>query len=400
MLAKLAQEIAKETSEIIGYNVIITDEKGIVIGSCDESRIGTLHEASINVIRMQRHESHNLDVAKMYRGVKPGITFPLQLAGRIVGSIGVSMVGEYNTLYKYGMLVKKQTEIMLREEVFLKSSILREQAIQNLIQEITVFDDNSNETLLLTRGQELGYDLKPPHIPIVIDLFKFSRITKKIHADENYESPELVIQMMKLDAINTIKSIFSHKDDITNPVSEDKFIVLHILGNSYNQDQVYAEVQSKCEEIISRIENHGFSATIGIGTIANDLSQLADSYRESWQALIIGKRLRDTQKIFFIKDLHIEELLTSINKGIKKRFLDMTLKKLLVQSDELELLKTIKAWCECGFSPIKASKELNIHRNTLLYRIDKIEQICGIDLRDFKTALSLYLSVLLRELTS
>jgi len=54
----LAQEIAGETSAIIGLNIIITDAEGIVIGSGDRSRVGTFHEASLDVIRTQRSAAH------------------------------------------------------------------------------------------------------------------------------------------------------------------------------------------------------------------------------------------------------------------------------------------------------------------------------------------------------
>ena len=400
MLKEVAQKIVKSTSEVIGYDVLITDDKGIVIGCCDESRLGTLHEASLSVIKMKRPESHCPEVAKMFRGVKPGITLPIELGGRIVGSVGVAMVDDPDVLYKYGMLVKKQTEILLREQIFMKSSVLRDQALSNLLQEICAFDPSgSDELLLLTRGQELGYDLKPPRIAIVIDLFQFASLTERIQKEKEHQSPEIMIQLIKLDAINIIKHVIANRESIIAPVGADKFVVLHFLDYEYDEDKVYSDIRHKCLEIIELMEKQELSATIGVGSIANNTAQLGRSYKDAWQALTIGKRIRGKEKVFFIRDLCIEELLINANKKVSKKFIKNVLKSLAENTGGIEPLKTIKAWCESGFSPLRASKALNIHRNTLLYRINKLEEMSGMNLRDFKQALQLYLAVILLELS-
>lgn len=70
----LAQEIAGDTSAVIGFNVLITDADGMVIGSGDTHRVGTFHEASVEVIRTQEPATHNASQAHQLQGVRPGVT--------------------------------------------------------------------------------------------------------------------------------------------------------------------------------------------------------------------------------------------------------------------------------------------------------------------------------------
>ena len=84
----LAQEIAGDTSAIIGLNIIITDADGIVIGSGDQSRVGTFHEASVEVVKTQTAAAHTAEEARRLIGVRPGMTLPIVHEGAESGRSG------------------------------------------------------------------------------------------------------------------------------------------------------------------------------------------------------------------------------------------------------------------------------------------------------------------------
>jgi len=71
---EVAQEIADKTTEIIGYNILITDAAGIVIGSGDKGRVGTFHEASLETVQRGDMTWHDVAAAEQLEGVKPGVT--------------------------------------------------------------------------------------------------------------------------------------------------------------------------------------------------------------------------------------------------------------------------------------------------------------------------------------
>ncbi|MGG4392158.1 hypothetical protein COK01_26900 [Priestia megaterium] len=393
MLDKLAPEIAKTTSEVIGHDVLITDQHGIVLGSSDPLRIGTLHQASLSTIFRRKEQTHNEMISSTMVGVKAGITLPIELSGEFIGTVGIT--GEPNKVAKFGMLAKKYAEILLREEVINKSSFLREKALQSLVQEIANFDSiHSDEMLLLTRGRELGYDLKSCRVATVIDIFHFNDITSEIHQQKlKKDSPEIHIQSLKIKIESKVKKIFSNNQDITVSLGSDKYVVLHILDCKNSEEEIYQNVKGQCEKLILELQEIGMDASIGIGTIGNNLNHLNKSYHAAWRALRIGKKMTNHPDIFYIKDFVIEELLSYIHKTNAHLFIEERITSLKQYPDYNELFRTIIAWCESSFSPIKSSKELNIHRNTLFYRLNKMEQITQMNLRNFRDALTLYLAV-------
>ena len=150
----LAQEIAGDTSAVIGFNVLITDADGMVIGSGDSSRVGSFHEASVEVIRTQEPATHNASQAQQLRGVRPGS--PAAGHGRAGGRDGRDH-GSPAQVRRFGLLVKRQTEILLRESVMLRSRLLAERAAEKLLADIASYDPQVVEgDFLVFRGRRAG----------------------------------------------------------------------------------------------------------------------------------------------------------------------------------------------------------------------------------------------------
>ena len=137
MLRDVAQEIAACASAIIEHEVILTDERGRVIGASDPSRLGQLHAPSLECLRTGELETTDRDQARILE-VKPGVTVPVAVAGRFVGTLAIA--GDPEQVARYGRLVQSQAEILLREQALAESALLREQALRDLVREIGTFD--------------------------------------------------------------------------------------------------------------------------------------------------------------------------------------------------------------------------------------------------------------------
>ena len=103
-----------------------------------------------------------------------------------------------------------------------------------------------------------------------------------------------------------------------------------------------------------------------IGTVANSVPELRDSYQDAWSALHLGKRLARHKQVFHIGEFRVQELLLTVSYNSRKRFLQALLNPLRDQADWETLRNTIMAWCESGYNLVEASKALYIHRNTLI----------------------------------
>ena len=158
MLEAIAQEIVNLTSEVIGLEVLITDCKGVILGTSDKSRIGSLHEASLGVIFSKTVTAHARNKAQNLKGVKPGVTIPIEIQDDIVGTIGIT--GEPKEVIKYAVLAKKYAEVILREDLFKRQKQSKEYALENLIQEISLF----NAEFSLFAKSSISSDVTQPQI--------------------------------------------------------------------------------------------------------------------------------------------------------------------------------------------------------------------------------------------
>ncbi|MGI6227286.1 MAG: PucR family transcriptional regulator, partial [Peptococcales bacterium] len=212
-------------------------------------------------------------------------------------------------------------------------------------------------------------------------------------------SLELTIQSLKLEILNKIKLVFRNPNDIVTPLEKDKFIVLHSLDYSFNLDKTREDIYKRCSEVIERLKENGVMVSIGIGSFAQNITELSKSYKDAWQALEIGKKICDTPQIHVSNDYRIEMLLLNVKKEASSIFMTNALNKLKSEAEWQVLSETIRVWCESGFNQIEASKRLYIHRNTLSQRLNKISRICEIDIKNFKDILALYLAIIISELT-
>jgi carbohydrate diacid regulator len=380
MLRACAQELAENTSEIAGYSVLLTDEDGVVIGSSDASRLGTLHSPSLGVMQTRRLEITTFEQAnRLTEGVKPGVTLPISLAGKVVGSIAIA--GPPEEVSRYGRLVQKQAELLLRENALLRSSLLREQAVQELILEIAAFDpQRADDSLLVIRGRELGYDLKSARAVVVVEILR----SETVPVERRREAQSLAGR------------IFAHPQDIVARLGDDKVVILAFLGLAAREEVPLAEVGRAATSLSSALWEAGMPVSVGIGEIALSASQLGQAYRTAGEAARLGSR-KNGGKVFYIDDLRLESLLSAVPRDRSEAFCETVLKKLSSCPDAPELIETFLAWCEDPFSPARVAGTLSIHRNTLSYRLDKIARLTSLDLRKARGILMLRTALALRN---
>lgn len=400
MLLNLAIEFAKSTGELIGRNLIITDENGIVIGSDDPSRLSTLHEASLEVIETGQAKSHDEVMAGRMIGVKPGITLPIELSGKVIGTLGIP--GNPEEVTVWGGLVKRQLEIFLREKAYMQSLFLRERTLQSLIQEVAEFDfEKDNPFLLQRRVSELGFNLETPHLVMLVDLYHFGETNDMIKSQTFgtlMDEAEMRIQSVKIQVLSAIKDVFSNPKDISMFLGEDKFIILNNLKSTVEDIAVLNDARGKCCKLQKILEQQGVRTCIGMSDISRDISQLGQSFKDAQSALRIGKSLYRSPGLFWIGDFMTEDYLISTERKTRKRFLEANLAPLIQHRDREDLFDTIRCWCESGFRLTEATKCLKVHKNTLLYRLEKIRRITGVEPKDFRHFLPLYLAVVTSSL--
>ncbi len=371
MTPELAAEIADETTRILGHNVLITDENAEVIGSGDVSRVGTIHEASVAVVKSGVAASHNAEEAAALVGVRPGITMPIVLDGAVIGTVGIT--GSPAQVVRLGRLVQRQTEILLRESMFQRTRLLRENRLTQLVRDIVEFDPRIlDEQIIRATGVELGYDLGQQRVAVLFEVQ---------HGPDSYPS-----------SVRAIGEVFDARTDIVAELAAGRYVVLH------HPSADDAEHLRSCVRRAAALlrERHGVVVHIGIAKAARESPLWRLPAPIAKDALRLAGDSAGVE-IRAISHLRVRQLLESASAVARTRFTSSQLNLLSRETDFSALKQTLVAWCECGFNLVTTAQRLAIHRNTVIYRLDKISRLTARDVREPGVAIALYLACLIAD---
>jgi carbohydrate diacid regulator len=271
----LARQIANEITDVIGHNVLITDDAGIVVGSGDESRIGQFHEASVEVVRTRRTIAHSSEDVRDLVGTLPGVTIPLVIDDKVVGTIGLS--GSPEEVVQFGLVVKRQTEILMQEAARIGTRMTRERATAELLREICEWHHSRVATSqLLRRGRTLGHDLTLPRRIVLIQCVPDSSRPED-------ESEQVVRQ---------VEELFNSADDLIAPLARMVVAVATREGPSGHSGRSAVD---RCGEVVASAQRRGLRVRVAIGSIASGVAELNLSARmpsmhSSWDRSHIWER--------------------------------------------------------------------------------------------------------------
>ncbi|MGM9603263.1 MAG: PucR family transcriptional regulator [Faecousia sp.] len=139
---------------------------------------------------------------------------------------------------------------------------------------------------------------------------------------------------------------------------------------------------------------------IGIGTVAEHLRSLADSYKEAQTAIDVGKVFDTEKSIINYENLGIGRLIYQLPTTLCEIFLSEVFKKNTIDSLDQETLFTINKFFENNLNVSETSRKLFVHRNTLVYRLEKIKKLTGLDLRQFDHAIVFKVALMVRKYLS
>ncbi|XJZ26193.1 CdaR family transcriptional regulator [Bacillota bacterium Lsc_1132] len=356
---QLAQEIVDRTMKIINRNINVMNDKGVIIGSGDKTRIDSIHEGAIQVIKNQTHFEINETEAEELNGVKMGINLPITLHGKIVGAVGIT--GNPDEIRSFGELVKMAAEMIIQQAVWMDQmqwdKRLKEELVSQLLHQPEQLD-----ALFFERVNRLGIDLEVPRVAILFTADDQSRFFKK--ATERLDQKDLYV--MEQEQLVILKQI--------HPKPNEKNVILNWIRG---------------------FERFGMPFKAAVGSYYQSQKGVSESYKEATITLNVGKRLHPKKTIYLFDDYKIPVYLAkSAQNGVTEKIGRHYHQ--LKQNDlkNGELIETLLVYIEENGDIQATTQKLFIHRNTLRYRLERIAEITGKDPNKLKDLLELYLSIL------
>ena len=227
---------------------------------------------------------------------------------------------------------------------------------------------------------------------LLVDIYNRA---KKLHIDTDVRRVVFIIEMAHEKDANMIEhvrvSIGRKNKDFITAVDEKNIIVVKELEAS----EGYQEMEQAANAMLELLKAEGEEGLhVAYGTIVSDIKEVSKSYKEAKLALDVGKIFFNEKDVIAYSTLGIGRLIYQLPIPLCKMFIREIFEGKSPDDFDEETLVTINKFFENSLNVSETSRQLYIHRNTLVYRLDKIQKSTGLDLRVFEDAITFKIALM------
>ena len=195
--------------------------------------------------------------------------------------------------------------------------------------------------------------------------------------------------------VDVIQGLYpDRQNDFVISVGEQDVALIHQMDENATAKDLEAVAQ-RIEETL-RIDGES-CVFVGIGTLALHLRDLAKSYKEAQIAIEVGKVFDTERYVINYENLGIGRLIYQLPTTLCEMFLQEVFKKNPIDALDQETLFTIYKFFENNLNVSETARKLFVHRNTLVYRLEKIKKLTGLDLREFDDAITFKVALMVKK---
>lgn len=227
---------------------------------------------------------------------------------------------------------------------------------------------------------------------LLVDIYNRS---KKLHIEVEARRIVFLIETRNekdINALEIVRSLFSGKTkDFITAVDEKDIIVVKEL----KPEEGYEEMDKVAKTMLDMLNSEAMSSVhISYGTIVNEIKDVSRSYKEAKMALDVGKIFYEEKKIVGYNNLGIGRLIYQLPLSLCKMFISEIFDGKSPDEFDEETLTTINKFFENSLNVSETSRQLYIHRNTLVYRLDKLQKASNLDIRIFDDAITFKIALM------
>ncbi len=230
---------------------------------------------------------------------------------------------------------------------------------------------------------------------LLVDIYNRA---KKLHIDTDVKRVVYIIETHNekdVNALETVRSLFASKTkDFITAVDEKNII----LVKEVRQGETYGELDKTANTVLDMLNTEAMTKVrVAYGTIINDIKEVSRSYKEAKMALDVGKIFYANKNVIAYNNLGIGRLIYQLPIPLCKMFIREVFDGKSPDEFDEETLATINKFFENSLNVSETSRQLYIHRNTLVYRLDKLQKSTGLDLRIFEDAITFKIALMVAK---
>ncbi len=354
MANRVFQGVVYQMKDAIDRMVGVVDETGTIISCSDLNRIGEVRDGIA---------SDRLTAGDAF--VRDGYTYHLFSSNKR-NDYAVLVEGTDEPALRYAALlaISLQNIKQYHDEKFDKANF-----IKNVLDNILPGD-------IYAKARELHFATDVSRVVLLI------RVTSG--AD--------------ISAYDVVSGLFPDKQkDFVFNISENDTVLVKEIKRGIDQH----DIEKLAASIVDTLNGeHYIKAVVGIGTPIANVKDLAQSFKEAQIAMEVGKVFDTEQAIVSYDHLGIARLIYQLPTTLCEMFLKEVFKQGSIESLDAETLFTIQRFFENNLNVSETSRGLFVHRNTLVYRLEKIKKLTGLDLREFDDAIVFKVALMVKKYLS
>ena len=227
---------------------------------------------------------------------------------------------------------------------------------------------------------------------LLIDIYSKA---KKLHIQTDSARVVMIAETQNVRESNVLELIRnfcgSNNKDFVTAVDEHNVIIVKDLTDSENKK----ELEKSADSLVEYLRKEGLKKVrVSYGTVVREIKEVSRSYKEAKMALDVGKIFFDERDIIAYSELGIGRLIYQLPIPLCKMFIREIFDGKSPDDFDEETLTTIYKFFENSLNVSETSRQLFIHRNTLVYRLDKLQKSTGLDLRVFEDAITFKIALM------
>ncbi len=352
-----AREIVTQLAETIGQNINIMNTEGVIIASSDPEREGQLHDGARKLIAEQLPLLVVEDDVQ-YAGAKNGVNLPIMFENELVGTIGIT--GKVSEVLKYGQIIKRMTEILLLDSRIRERTVIEQKARDRFYDEWILGElEMKNEAEFRRMAEALAIDVSGT-VRIAVLSVDFERQPE----DDTYTLISRYIRQLLRSRLSG--SAFRTATKMICIIKEEKVEIL------------LPTFQRAAQELTEK-----YGCTIHMGVADTPASfHLHENYERALAALEIATRRGEL--LTWYDEFDFDFVIQDIPKKTCRRYLTRLFGT--IDDTAAKELEFARIYLEENGSLIAIGERLFLHKNTVKYRIARLNERTGVDIRTCRGA--------------
>ena len=352
MSNRLFQGVVHQMRDAIDRVIGVIDENASIIACSELSKIGTTGD----YYSVDFGESHDVFVRDGYTYKPFGSHIKADYAVFVEGSD--EMAARYAQILAISLSSIKQ----YYDEKYDRNNFIKNVVLDNIL-----------PGDIFTKAKELHFN---------VDITRVALLVRVVSTND-------------VSAYDVIQNLFPDKQkDFVFNISESDIVLIKEIKSGIDSK----DLEKLARSIVDTLSSEFYTkAIVGIGTSVVGIKDLARSFKEAQVALEVGKVFDTDQSIVSYDNLGIARLIYQLPTTLCTTFLKEVFKTGSIDSLDHETLFTIHKFFENNLNVSETSRKLFVHRNTLVYRLEKIKKLTGLDLREFDHAIIFKIALMVKK---